>query len=62
MEYPDDGPAVIIAALEDWVGERHEPPEKIERLDRFGFRHLIDDGTPLDLEIGDEDFALLPVD
>jgi len=41
MEDADHRSTAVIAASENRIGERHEPPYQFERFGRIGFCHLI---------------------
>src|SRR5437879_12938517 len=62
MEDADHCPAAVIAAREDRIAKRQKPPQEIERLDRVGLRHLLDDGSPLRFEVVYQRPSVLPVD
>src|ERR1700682_5311179 len=62
MEDAYHRPAAVIAALEDRIAQRQEPPQQIERLNRIGLRHLLDDRSSLRFEIVYQRPPVLPVD
>jgi hypothetical protein len=62
MEDADHRPTAVIAALEDRIAQRKEPPQQIERLNRIGLRHLLYDRSALRFEIVYQRPSVLPVD
>ena len=54
MEDANHRSTAVIAASENRIGERHEPPYQFERFGRIGFCHLIDNGAALSFEVFDQ--------
>ena len=61
MEDAYHRPAAVIAALEDRIAQRQEPPQQIERLNGSGLRHLLYDRLSLSFEIVYQLPSVLPV-
>jgi hypothetical protein len=61
VENAYDRSATVIAALENGIGERHEPPHQFQCFGKIGVGYLIDDSAALRFEVLDQCPSILPV-
>ncbi len=60
MENGNKATATVIASFKHRIGEGHEPPQKIKRLDRVVLGHLRSYGFALLVQVFDQFLDLVP--
>lgn len=61
-EHVADVATAVVDAVQDRLGQSHEPPQQLERQIGAVVGHLLDDQLALQVEVFDERPTLLPVD
>ena len=61
-EHVTDVATAVVDAVQDRLGQPHEPPQQLERQIGAGVGHLLDDQLALQIEVLHEGSTLLPVD